>query len=143
MSDEYVSERGLWSAVLITALQDITRFSVDPIEENPIIGINSLSDKTFKWNLEYKNSAFRWVHNKVTYGRNPYLEGTPDEFKIFEYRTEEPGGFEWICELLDIDANDLRARTLSREGLRKLLILIKNRDRNVRDTKHTRAAADS
>lgn len=107
---EYHAERALWASVLLQAFRDL-------IANDDLTNVH----KGDSAGMAVRESAFRWINEKVTYGRDVDNEGTQEELRCEEYHTRDVGGFEWICEVLDLDPNVIRMQSLSTSSVKRVL----------------------
>ena len=68
-----------------------------------------------------RDMAWAWMHEKVTYARDPSSHKNPKKQRLRAYRTQDVGGFEWCCCMLDLDPEYYRHLSMSREGINSIL----------------------
>ena len=100
---EYQAERALWSEVILQAFRDL-KMRTDPEGLNPKIRYDA---------------AFQWINNPSIYAMD--LNEKTGKMELVEYKTDDVGGFQWICDHLDLAADWLRVKSMSREGIEQVL----------------------
>lgn len=100
---EYQAERALWSEVILQAFRDL-KMRTDPEGRDPRIRYDA---------------AFQWINNKSTWARD--WNDETGQMELVEYKTDDVGGFQWICDHLDLAADWLRVKSMSREGIEQVL----------------------
>lgn len=100
---EYQAERALWSEVILQAFRDL-KMRTDPEGRDP----------QFR-----RDTAFEWINAKSTWAMD--WNDETGQMELMEYKTDEIGGFQWICDHLDLAADWLRMKSMSREGIEQVL----------------------
>lgn len=100
---EYQAERALWSEVILQAFRDL-KMRTDPEGRDPRIRYDA---------------AFQWINNQSTWARD--WNDETGQMELVEYKTDDVGGFQWICDHLDLAADWLRVKSMSREGIEQVL----------------------
>lgn len=100
---EYQAERSLWSEVILQAFRDL-KLRTDPEGRDPRVRYDA---------------AFQWINNPSTWARDWNDETM--QMELVEYKTDDVGGFQWICDHLDLAADWLRMKSMSREGIEQVL----------------------
>ena len=97
--------RGLWAAVFLQAFKDLRMMTSDE-------GQNPESVRARAW---------AWIHDPITYGRDPDTDTSTKKQKVSAYRSQDVGGFLWCCDVLDLDPEYYRQLSTTREGINSLL----------------------
>lgn len=100
---EYRAERSLWAAVILQAFRDL-KLRTDPEGLDPRIRYDS---------------AFQWINDKSTWHMDWNEE--KQRMELTEYKTDERCGFQWVCDHLDLAADWLRIKSMTREGIEQVL----------------------
>lgn len=100
---EYRSERALWSEVILQAFRDL-KLRTDPEGRDPRIRYDA---------------AFQWINDPSTFAMD--LNEETGRMELMEYKTTDVGGFQWICDHLDLAADWLRVKSMSRQGIEQVL----------------------
>lgn len=100
---EYQAERALWSEVILQAFRDL-KLRTDPEGRDPRIRYDA---------------AFQWINDRSTWGMD--WNDKTGQMELMEYKTTDVGGFQWICDHLDLAADWLRAKSLTRAGIEQVL----------------------
>lgn len=105
-SAESYPERALWASVILRAFQDLQK-RTDPEGINP--------------QIQYDRS-FSWINNSYTKKQIDTPSPEHPNKKVFEtYKTGDVGGFEWVCDHLDLSPSALRAKSLTRAGVDQIV----------------------
>ena len=101
---EYGSERALWCAVVIQAFRDLKNRSSQ--DKEPVEDV--------------RDGAWRWLHDRYTTKTVPHPK-VPGRSALEIFKTDREGGFEWICDMLDLDFRGLRMKSMTRTGIDEVI----------------------
>jgi hypothetical protein len=100
---EYRAERALWAAVILQAFRDL-KLRMDPEGVDPRIRYDA---------------AFQWINDPFTCAMD--LNGKTGKYELMEFKTTDVGGFQWVCDHLDLAADWLRIKSMTRQGIEQVL----------------------
>ena len=101
---EYGPERGMWAAVILQAFRDLKNRS-DQNGEDP---------------KSVRDNAWRWIHDAYTTASVPHPD-TAGKQVMMVCKTTHERGFEWICDMLDLDMESIRTKSMTRAGVDEIL----------------------
>ena len=105
-SAESYPERALWASVVLRAFQDLQK-RTDPEGIDP--------------QVQY-DRAFAWINNAYTVKQVDHPNPEYKNKKVFEiFKTGDEGGFEWICDHLDLSSSALRTKSWTRAGVEQIV----------------------